>query len=108
MAIRPPEGESTRAWSGSLVKLRQFLFDRIRLQREESILDHDLLPFFAVDKLDELFDDRIERLIGRLVHIEIEMPPERIGPIVGVLLGRLLNGMPSFSARGTARTFEVR
>ena len=77
----PAAGEGTRAGLGSLLKFLEFLLGRVGLQREESVFDHDLLPFFAIDEFDELSNDRIQGFIGLLVDIEIEVTPERIGPL---------------------------
>ena len=71
----PAAGEGTRAGLGSLLKFLEFLLDRVGLQRKKSVLDHDLLPFFAIDEFDELSNDRIQWFIGLLVDIEIEVAP---------------------------------
>src|SRR6185503_10389233 len=82
----PAAEEGARAGSPSLVKFLEFLLDRRGLQRKKPVLDHYSLSFFTVDEFDEFGDDRIQRFIGRLVNIEIEVAPERIGSIVCVLL----------------------
>src|SRR6185503_14072522 len=82
----PAAEEGARAGSPSLVKFLEFLLDRRGLQRKKPILDHDFLTFLTVDKLDEFFDDRIQRFIRSLVDIQIEMAPEWVGSIVRVLL----------------------
>ena len=83
-------GERAKGGSLSLVKFLEFLLDRDGFQREKSVLDYHLLPFFTIDKFDEFSDDRIQWLIGRLVDIEIEKTPKRIRSIVRVLLAGLL------------------
>src|SRR6185295_9958043 len=82
-------GKGGGAGSPSLVKSLEFLLDRVGFQREKPILDHHFLPFFTIDKFDEFSHDRIQRFIGRLVDIEIQVPPERIRSIVRVLLAGL-------------------
>src|SRR4029077_3282140 len=82
----PAAGKGDGAGSPSLVKSLEFLLDRGGFQREKPILDHHFLPFFTINKLDEFLDDRIQWFIGHLVDIEIQVPPERIRPIVCVLL----------------------
>ena len=86
----PTAGEGARAGPVSLVKILEFLFDRGGLQREKPVFDHHFLPFFTIDEFNEFSDDRIQRFIGRLVDIDIEMAPERIRSIVRVLLIGLL------------------
>src|SRR6267143_387491 len=83
-------GEGAKGELLSLVKFLEFLLDRDGFQREKSVFDHELLPFFTIDKFDEFSDDRIQWFIGRLVDIEIEMTPKRIRSIVRVLLAGLL------------------
>src|SRR6476620_11565624 len=82
----PAAGKGDGAGPPSLIKFLEFLLDRAGFQREKSVFDHDLLPFFTIDEFDEFSDDRIQRFIRRLVDIEIEVAPERIRPIVRIFL----------------------
>ena len=85
----PTEGEGARAGPVSLVKFLDFLLDRAGLQWEKPVFDRHLLSFFTIDEFDEFSDDWIQRFIGHLVDIEIEVAPERIRPIVRVLLAEI-------------------
>src|SRR6185295_11181330 len=82
----PVTGEGAGAESDSLVKFLEFLLDHVGLQWKKSVFDHHLLTFFTIDEFDEFSDDRIQRFIRSFVDIEIEVAPERIRPIIGVLL----------------------
>ena len=55
----PTAGEGAKTGSPSLVKVLEFLLDRVGLQREKPVLDHHFLPFFTVNEFNEFFDDRI-------------------------------------------------
>src|SRR5688572_3898117 len=82
----PALGKGGGAGLLSLVKFFEFLLDRGCFQRKKSVFHYCALPFFAVDEFDEFYDDRIQWFIGSLIDIEIEVSPERVGAVVGVLL----------------------
>src|SRR5687768_15363103 len=63
---------------GVLVKLAELFRDDRRGQRQIAVLHHDLLPLAAVHELQELLDQRIERLPRRLVDVQVEETRQRV------------------------------
>src|SRR6185312_4638582 len=61
-----------------LLKLRQLLLDDLVGQRNEAVLDDRLLTLQREDVLEELADERIERLVGGLVDVDVEEARQRI------------------------------
>src|SRR5262245_31282057 len=56
-----------------LLELLELLLHDRCLEREVAVLDDDLLAFPRQDQLDELPDQRIERLVGGLVDVDHEV-----------------------------------
>ena len=61
-------------------------------QRHVAVLDDHLLAFLAVHQLHELGDERVERLAGRLVHVDVEEPPQRVLAALHVGVGAVREG----------------
>src|SRR5262245_21042439 len=74
------------------LQLRQLVGDVLPEQRKVAVLDHDLLTFLGEHEQQELLDERIERLVGNLVDVDVEKAGERVLPgidVVGVVADEL-------------------
>src|SRR5690606_18257671 len=70
---RWPDGECRQAWQGSLeTQFLHGLVDHFLRQRDVAILDHDVLALLGHHQLDELGIERAQRLVRRLVHVDVE------------------------------------
>jgi hypothetical protein len=68
----------TKQLAVNLFDLHQFPFNYGLGEREEPVLDHDGLSFFAINKLNELLYERIKRFVRRFVDVDQQMSPKRI------------------------------
>src|SRR5262245_16975414 len=70
------------------IDLLGVLFEDRHRQRIVAVLENFLLPLFGEHHLQEFTRQRFERLVGRLVDVDVEKAGNRIFPRVGVLGGR--------------------
>ena len=116
--FKGPERERTARWRESttgpsrsgeiLLKLGQLFLDNLAGQGDEAVLDHRLLPLLRQDVLQELAHQRIERLVGGLVDVDVEEARQRVLARQHVLRRcRRRTRRPAWPTIGTTRTPEV-
>src|SRR5262245_14405193 len=80
-----PPALSASVLIATLLDLVQLFFGDGRRDREVAVLDHVLLPVLREYQLHELAGQRVERLAGRLVDVDVEEAGQRIRAGVGVV-----------------------